>query len=99
MSKKRLLQGLRAMLELDGIKTHIRRAIDGVEVPLVAEYEDREVAICVTHSLIAEKYRAGIVQELDGSSVLLRPLNAYQLTRNLPSCHLAIRKCLGLQHF
>jgi len=91
-----LLQGLRAMLELDGIKTHVRRAIDGVRVPLVAGHEEREVAVCVTHSLVAEKYRTGIVQELDGVTVLLRPLNAYQLTRNLPSCHLAIRQCLGL---
>jgi hypothetical protein len=96
--QKLLLRGLSAMLELEGIKTHEHRAIDGVQVPFVAEYEGREVAVCVTHSLVAEKYRTGIVQELDGASVLLRPLNGYQLTRNLPSCHLAIRKCLSHQH-
>ena len=65
----------------------------------VAEYEGRQVAVCVTHSLIAEKYRTGIVVRINGSNVLLRPLNAYQLSRNLPSCHLAIRKCLGLPTF
>jgi ATP-dependent helicase YprA (DUF1998 family) len=90
-----LLQGLRAMLELDGIKTYTDREVEGVKIPLVAEYDDREVAVCVTHSLIAEKYRTGLVEELDGLMVV-RPLNEYQLSRNLPSCHLAIRQCLSL---
>jgi hypothetical protein len=92
----RLLEGLRAMLELDGIHTAIDSSIDGIPVPLIAQHDRRRVALCVTHSLIAERYRTGLVDQLDGHSVALRPLNAYQLTRNLPSCHLAIRRCLGL---
>jgi hypothetical protein len=92
-----LLKGLRDMLELDDIRTQENSIIAGVRVPMTAEYKGKKVAVCVTHSLTAEKYRTGIVDELDGRGMLLRPLNAYQLTRNLPSCHLAIRKCLGLQ--
>jgi hypothetical protein len=93
-----LLKGLKVMLELDGIHTATGSAVDGVPVPLIAEHNGKTVAVGVTHPLIAEQFRTGLVDDLDGSSVPLRPLNAYQLTRNLPSCHLAIRKCLGLQH-
>ena len=88
---------LRAMLELDGISTETGSAINGIRVPLIAKHNGRSIAVCVTHSLVAEHYRTGLVDDLDGSTVPLRPLNAYQLTRNLPSCHLAIRKCLGLR--
>jgi hypothetical protein len=95
--QEKMLQGLRTMLELDGITAQTGGAIAGVRVPLIAKHKGRSVAVCVTHSLIAEQYRTGLVDDLDGSSMPLRPLNAYQLTRNLPSCHLAIRKCLGLQ--
>jgi ATP-dependent helicase YprA (DUF1998 family) len=95
--QEQLLKGLQVMLELDGITTQTGGAIDGIRVPLIAKHKSRTVAVCVTHSLVAEQYRTGLVDDLDGSSVPLRPLNAYQLTRNLPSCHLAIRKCLGLQ--
>jgi hypothetical protein len=96
-AQEKLLRGLQVMLELDGISTQTGGAVDGVRVPLIAEHKGKAVAVCVTHSLIAEQFRMGLVNDLDGSSVPLRPLNAYQLTRNLPSCHLAIRKCLGLQ--
>jgi ATP-dependent helicase YprA (DUF1998 family) len=96
--QEKMLEGLRTMLELDGIATKVGGSIDGVLVPLIAKHKGRSVAVCVTHSLIAEQHRTGLVNDLDGSSVPLRPLNAYQLTRNLPSCHLAIRKCLGLPH-
>jgi hypothetical protein len=96
-AQEKLLRGLQVMLELDGISTQTGGAVDGVRVPLIAEHKGKAVAVCVTHSLIAEQFRMGLVNDLDGSSVPLRPLNAYQLTRNLPSCHLAIRKCLGLR--
>jgi hypothetical protein len=96
--QEKMLQGLQCMLELDGITTIIGGKVDGVRVPLIANYEGRSVALCVTPALVAEKYRSGLVDELDGASVALRPLNAYQLTRNLPSCHLAIRKCLRHQY-
>jgi hypothetical protein len=92
-----LLKGLQTMLELDGITTKTGENIDGLAVPLIARYKGRTTAICVTHPLISEQFRSGLVEELDGSPTQLRPLNAYQLTRNLPSCHLAIRKCLGFQ--
>lgn len=93
-----LLEGLGEMLELDGINARFDATVDGIAIPLVAELQGQRVAICVTHSLIAEQFRTGLVDELDGSDILLRPLNAYQLTRNLPACFLAIRKCLGSQH-
>ena len=92
----RLLQGLKVMLDLDGITTETGGVIDGICVPLIAKNKGKTVAICVTHALVAEQFRSGLVDNLDGSSVPLRPLNAYQLTRNLPSCHLAIRKSLGV---
>jgi ATP-dependent helicase YprA (DUF1998 family) len=95
--QEKLLKGLQVMLELDGITTQTGGAVDGVLVPLIAKHKGKTVAVCVTNSLISEQFRTGLVDDLDGSSVPLRPLNAYQLTRNLPSCHLAIRKCLGLQ--
>jgi ATP-dependent helicase YprA (DUF1998 family) len=96
--QKTLLQGLKAMLRLDGFEADGEEQIHGVSVPLIAKTEGRSVAVCVTHSLVAEQFRTGIVDDLDGTGALLRPLNAYQLTRNLPSCHLAVRKCLGLPH-
>jgi ATP-dependent helicase YprA (DUF1998 family)/predicted nucleic acid-binding Zn-ribbon protein len=95
--QEKLLQGLRVMLDLDGIETQTGGSVDGIRVPLIAKHKGKSVAVCVTHALVAEQFRSGLVDDLDGSSVPLRPLNAYQLTRNLPSCHLAIRKCLGLQ--
>jgi ATP-dependent helicase YprA (DUF1998 family) len=95
--QEKMLQGLQVMLELDGITTQTGGAVDGVPVPLIAKHKGKTVAVCVTNSLISEQFRTGLVDDLDGSSVPLRPLNAYQLTRNLPSCHLAIRKCLGFQ--
>ena len=95
--QEQLLQGLRVMLDLDGITTQTGGAIDGIPVPLIAKHKAKSVAVCVTHALVAEQFRTGLVEDMDGCSVPLRPLNAYQLTRNLPSCHLAIRKCLGLQ--
>ena len=95
--QEKMLNGLQVMLELDGISTQTDGAVDGVRVPLIAKHKGKTVAVCVTHSLIAEQFRTGLVDDLDGGSVPLRPLNAYQLTRNLPSCHLAIRKCLGLR--
>ncbi|HEU5070875.1 MAG TPA: helicase-related protein [Verrucomicrobiae bacterium] len=91
------LQGLQVMLDLDGITTQMGGSVDGIKVPLLAKHKGKSVAVCVTHALVAEQFRSGLVDDLDGSSVPLRPLNAYQLTRNLPSCHLAIRKCLGLR--
>ena len=97
VEQEKMLKGLQVMLELDGISTKTGGAVDGVRVPLIAEAKGQTVAVCVTHSLIAEQFRTGLVDDLDGSSVPLFPLNAYKLTRNLPSCHLAIRKCLGLQ--
>jgi ATP-dependent helicase YprA (DUF1998 family)/predicted nucleic acid-binding Zn-ribbon protein len=96
--QQRLLRALSDMLQLDGIGTQFDATVDGIHVPLLAQVGARRVAICVTHSLTAEQFRTGLVNELDGSDVLVRPLNAYQLTRNLPACHLAIRKCLGFQH-
>jgi ATP-dependent helicase YprA (DUF1998 family) len=93
-----LLRPLREMLELDGIATDVGEKITGIRVPLIASANNSRVAICVTHPLIAEQFRSGLVDELDGSDILVRPLNAYQLTRNLPACYLAVRKCLGLQH-
>lgn len=92
--QKAELLGLRAMLELDGIETSMSEFVDGVEVPMVATFQGQSVAVCVTHSLVAEQYRTGMVDLLDGVSIPVRPLNRYQLTRNLPSCHLAVRKCL-----
>jgi hypothetical protein len=92
-----MLQGLKAMLELDGIATESGGKIEGVSVPLIAQHKGKSVAICVTPSLVAEQFRTGLVDALDGGPVPARPFNAYQITRNLPSCHLAIRKCLGLQ--
>lgn len=95
--QEQMLQGLKVMLDLDGIETQAGGSVDGLSVPLIARHQGREIAVCVTHALVAEQFRSGLVDDLDGSSVPLRPLNAYQLTRNLPACHLAIRKCLGLQ--
>jgi hypothetical protein len=95
--QEQMLQGLKSMLEFDGIATEMGGVINGVRVPLIARHRGKSLAVCVTHSLVAEQFRSGLVDELDGGPVPVRPLNAYQLTRNLPSCHLAIRKCLGLQ--
>ncbi len=92
-----MLKGLQIMLDLDGIDTQMGGVVDGIPVPLIASHKGKSVAVCVTHSLIAEQFRTGLIDDLDGSSLPVRPLNAYQLTRNLPSCHLIIRKCLGLQ--
>lgn len=97
VDQAQLLQGLQVMLDLDGITTQVGGSVDGIKVPLLAKHKGKSVAVCVTHALVAEQFRSGLVDDLDGSSVPLRPLNAYQLTRNLPSCHLAIRKCLGLR--
>jgi hypothetical protein len=95
--QEEMLQGLKSMLAFDGFATQTGSAINGVRVPLVATHKVKSVAVCVTHPLVAEQFRSGLVDELDGGPMPVRPLNAYQLTRNLPSCHLAIRKCLGLQ--
>lgn len=92
-----LLAPLRTMLELEGIGTEVAVAAHGATVPLMARHNDASVAICVCHSLVAEQFRSGLVDQLDHPRLLLRPLNAYQLTRNLPACHLSIRRCLGLQ--
>jgi len=94
LDQQNQLHGLKVMLDLDGISTEIGGAVDGHKVPLLAKYKGRSVAVCITHALIAEQYRSGLVEDLDGASVSLRPLNAYQLTRNLPSCHLSVRKYL-----
>src|SRR5262249_55548512 len=78
--QEQLLQPLRQMLELDGIATDVGETISGTRVPLIANANNSRVAICVTHALIAEQFRSGLVDELDGSDVLVRPLNEYQLT-------------------
>ena len=92
--QKSKLHGLKVMLELDGISTEVGASIDGIKVPLLAKYKGRRVAVCVTHALVAEQFRSGLVDEMDGASVPIRPLNAYQLSRNLPSCYLAVKKSL-----
>lgn len=96
VQQEQLLRGLKVMLDLDGITTETGGAVDGIAVPLIAKHKEKSVAVCVAHALVAEQFRSGLVDDLDGSSMLLRPLNAYQLTRNLPSCHLLIRKALGV---
>jgi hypothetical protein len=96
--QEKALRGLGATLELDGIDVHTGVTMGGVKVPMVAEHAGQRVALCVTHALVTEQCREGLVDKLDAAGLLVRPLNAYQLDRNLPACHLGVRKCLGLPY-
>jgi hypothetical protein len=90
--QEKLLQGLKSMLEFDGIATQTGGNVNGIVVPLIAKHKGKSVAVCVSHSLVSGQFRSGLMGELDGGLITVRQLNAYQLSRNLPSCHLAIRE-------
>ena len=90
-----LLNGLADMLIFDGITVEFDGLIDGFYVPLVARGRYRDVGIYVTHALVAQNHLTGLVDDLDGSTTAICPLNEFFLTRNLPSCFLKVKQCLG----
>lgn len=93
--QKALLKGLADMLTFDGITVEFDGLIDGVKVPLVASGQHRNVGIYVTHGLVAQNHLSGLVDDLDGSTTDICPLNEFFLTRNLPSSFLKVKSRLG----
>lgn len=91
-----LLLGLADMLRFDGINVETDVEVEGVSVPILAINDNRKVAIDVVHPLVTETHRDGLTVQLDGSAAV-RPLslNAFYLSRNLPSCFLEVKRWLG----
>ena len=92
------LQKLKRMLELDGYNCKDNVNINGIMVPLAIEGKEKRVAVGVRPGLIDPEIAPHSLDQLDDySGVTTKILNSYELQRNLPDQHRAIRELLQVR--
>ena len=91
------MQLLQAMLELNGFETERDVLLNGQHVPLLIRRGNRRVAIGAYSGLLDEKSLEfeHPLTAIDGTpNTIVKLVNDYQLSRNLPGAYLSVRAVL-----